>query len=159
METAQGSGFRPEADDNPAGSVLPDLFDPILLAAWHDAEGSHAPNMARKPPWRQHTSTKRVNRNLFRHPPRLPRTAVSPRPLSEGTAGYTARRGTLAPNFLTGPSAAVGIAFINSVAALGAFVAPWLIGLLKDATGSYSYGLLMLAALVVAGGCWFLVLE
>ena len=59
---------------------------------------------------------------------------------------------TLAPNFLTGPSAAVGIAFINSVAALGAFVAPWLIGLLKDATGSYSYGLLMLAALVVAGG-------
>ena len=58
---------------------------------------------------------------------------------------------TLAPNFLTGPSAAVGIAFINSVAALGAFVAPWLIGLLKDATGSYSYGLLMLAILVVAG--------
>jgi ACS family tartrate transporter-like MFS transporter len=59
---------------------------------------------------------------------------------------------TLAPNFLTGPSAAVGIAFINSVAALGAFVAPWLIGLMKDATGSYSYGLLMLAALVTAGG-------
>src|ERR1700732_4111197 len=36
---------------------------------------------------------------------------------------------TLAPNFLTGPSAA-------AVAALGAFVAPWLIGLIKDATGS-----------------------
>ena len=32
---------------------------------------------------------------------------------------------TLAPNFLTGASAAVGIAFINSVAALAAFVAPW----------------------------------
>ena len=64
---------------------------------------------------------------------------------------------TLAPNFLTGPSAAVGIAFINSVAALGAFVAPWLIGLIKDATGSFSYGLLMLAALVTAGG--FLVLS
>ena len=60
---------------------------------------------------------------------------------------------TLAPNFLTGPSAAVGIAFINSVAALGAFVAPWLIGLIKDATGSFSYGLLMLAAMVTAGGC------
>jgi ACS family tartrate transporter-like MFS transporter len=64
---------------------------------------------------------------------------------------------TLAPNFLTGPSAAVGIAFINSVAALGAFVAPWLIGLIKDATGSFSYGLLMLAALVTAGA--FLVLS
>jgi ACS family tartrate transporter-like MFS transporter len=63
---------------------------------------------------------------------------------------------TLAPNFLTGPSAAVGVAFINSVAALGAFVAPWLIGLMKDATGSYAYGLLMLAALVVTGA--FLVL-
>jgi MFS transporter, ACS family, tartrate transporter len=59
---------------------------------------------------------------------------------------------TLAPNFLTGPSAAVGIAFINSVAALGAFVAPWLIGLLKDATGTYSYGFLMLAGLVATGG-------
>jgi MFS transporter, ACS family, tartrate transporter len=66
---------------------------------------------------------------------------------------------TLAPNFLTGPSAAVGIAFINSVAALGAFVAPWLIGLLKDATGSYSYGLLMLAALVTAGGLLLLSLK
>ncbi len=60
---------------------------------------------------------------------------------------------TLAPNFLTGPSAAVGIAFINSVAALGAFVAPWLLGLIKDATGSFSYGLLALAAMVVGGAC------
>jgi len=66
---------------------------------------------------------------------------------------------TLAPNFLTGPSAAVGIAFINSVAALGAFVAPWLIGLLKDATGSYSYGLLMLAVLVVAGSLLVLAIK
>jgi MFS transporter, ACS family, tartrate transporter len=64
---------------------------------------------------------------------------------------------TLAPNFLTGASAAVGIAFINSVAALGAFVAPWLIGLIKDATGSFSYGLLMLAALVTVGS--FLILS
>lgn len=58
---------------------------------------------------------------------------------------------TLAPNFLTGPSAAVGIAFINSVAALGAFVAPWLLGTIKDATGSFSYGLLSLAAMVIGG--------
>ena len=58
---------------------------------------------------------------------------------------------TLAPSFLTGPSAAVGIAFINSVAALGAFVAPWLLGLIKDATGDYTYGLLMLSAGVAIG--------
>jgi ACS family tartrate transporter-like MFS transporter len=64
---------------------------------------------------------------------------------------------TLAPSFLTGPSAAVGIAFINSVAALGAFVAPWLLGMIKDATGGYTYGLLMLAVWVAAGA--FLVLT
>lgn len=63
---------------------------------------------------------------------------------------------TMAPNFLTGRSAAVGIAFINSVAALGAFVAPWIQGLIKDATGSYTDGLLALAAMVV--GSSFIVL-
>ncbi len=58
---------------------------------------------------------------------------------------------TLAPSFLTGPSAAVGIALINSWAALGAFVAPWMMGLVKDATGSYQYGLLALAVMVLGG--------
>jgi ACS family tartrate transporter-like MFS transporter len=45
---------------------------------------------------------------------------------------------TLAPTFLTGASAAVGIAYINSFAALGAFLAPWTMGLVKDATGSFT---------------------
>lgn len=58
---------------------------------------------------------------------------------------------SLAPSFLTGPSAAVGIALINSWAALGAFVAPWMMGLVKDATGSYSYALLALAGMVLVG--------
>jgi ACS family tartrate transporter-like MFS transporter len=56
---------------------------------------------------------------------------------------------SLAPSFLTGASAAVGIAYINSFAALGAFLAPWMMGLVKDATGSYTYGLLALGALVL----------
>jgi len=60
---------------------------------------------------------------------------------------------TLAPSFLNGPAAAVGIALINSWAALGAFVAPWMMGLMKDATGSYAYGLLTLSATVLAGAC------
>ena len=60
---------------------------------------------------------------------------------------------TLAPSFLTGASAAVGIAYINSFAALGAFLAPWMMGLVKDATGSFTYGLLALGALVVVGAC------
>ena len=56
---------------------------------------------------------------------------------------------SLAPSFLTGASAAVGIAYINSFAALGAFLSPWMMGLVKDATGSYMYGLLPLGALVL----------
>jgi len=64
---------------------------------------------------------------------------------------------TLAPTFLTGASAAVGIAYINSFAALGAFLAPWMMGLVKDATGSFTYALLVLASTVV-GGC-FIVLS
>jgi len=56
---------------------------------------------------------------------------------------------SLAPSFLTGASAAVGIAYINSFAALGAFLSPWMMGLVKDATGSYMYGLLLLGALVL----------
>jgi MFS transporter, ACS family, tartrate transporter len=64
---------------------------------------------------------------------------------------------TLAPTFLTGASAAVGIAYMNSFAALGAFLAPWMMGLVKDATGSFMYGLLALAMIVVGGA--FIVLS
>ena len=43
--------------------------------------------------------------------------------------------------FLTGTSAAAGIALINAMGNLGGFVGPWLIGLLKDRWGSYAPGL------------------
>jgi MFS family permease len=56
---------------------------------------------------------------------------------------------TIAPSFLTGASAAVGIAYINSWAALAAFVAPWMMGLVKDYTGDYTMALLTLAAWVL----------
>jgi MFS family permease len=58
---------------------------------------------------------------------------------------------TLAPSFLTGPSAALGIALINSWAALAAFLAPWMMGYVKDRTGSYTYGLLILSGAVLCG--------
>ena len=48
--------------------------------------------------------------------------------------------------FLTGASAAVGIATINSLANLGGYVGPYGIGLIKDATGSLAAGLYFLAA-------------
>ncbi len=63
---------------------------------------------------------------------------------------------TLAPAFLTGPSAAIGIAFINSVAALGAFLAPYMLGLVKDATGSFTVGLYILGGGVIIGAAFIL---
>lgn len=48
--------------------------------------------------------------------------------------------------FLTGTSAAVGIATINSIANLGGYFGPYAIGVIKDATGSLNGGLYFLAA-------------
>lgn len=51
--------------------------------------------------------------------------------------------------FLTGTTAAVGIATINSLANLGGYVGPYAIGVIKNATGSLSAGLYFLAAALV----------
>ena len=53
--------------------------------------------------------------------------------------------------FLGGAAAAAGIAFINSFGNLSGFSAPYMIGLIKDATRSTDAGLHMLAALLVVG--------
>jgi len=49
--------------------------------------------------------------------------------------------------FLTGAAAAGGLAFINSIGAIGGFVGPFAMGWLKDATGSFTTGLIGLACL------------
>jgi MFS family permease len=49
----------------------------------------------------------------------------------------------------SGMSAAVGIALINTLGSLGAFFAPWMVGLIKDATGHVKLALLILAGLGV----------
>ena len=46
---------------------------------------------------------------------------------------------------LSGPAAAAGIALVNSIGNLGGFVGPYLVGLMKDATGSTDGGLVTLA--------------
>jgi len=64
--------------------------------------------------------------------------------------GVTAARAifwTIPARFLTGVAAAGGLAFINSVGALGGFVGPSMMGWLKDATGSFNSGLVALAGL------------
>jgi D-galactonate transporter len=51
------------------------------------------------------------------------------------------------PNFyLSGTAAAAGIALINSVANLAGFGAPWMLGLVKTNTGSFTSGVLAVAA-------------
>src|SRR4030088_2427481 len=60
---------------------------------------------------------------------------------------------TLPTAFLSGPAAAAGIAVINSVGNLAGFAGPLAMGWIKDHTGSYSGGLLLLAALgIIAMG-------
>jgi ACS family tartrate transporter-like MFS transporter len=49
--------------------------------------------------------------------------------------------------FLTGASAAAGIALINSMGNVGGFVGPLLIGWMKDRWGSYAIGLYTVGAL------------
>jgi len=67
-------------------------------------------------------------------------------------AGITSARAifwTIPTRFLTGLAAAGGLAFINSVATLGGFVGPYAMGWLRDATGSFSAGLMAMAGLLV----------
>jgi ACS family tartrate transporter-like MFS transporter len=58
--------------------------------------------------------------------------------------------------FLSGPAAAAGLAAINSVGNLGGFAGPSLIGWLRGLSGSFSYGLAFIAALLLASA--FLIL-
>ena len=50
------------------------------------------------------------------------------------------------PMLLGGTAAAAGIGLINAVGNLGGFFGPSIMGTLRDATGGYSGGLLVLAA-------------
>ncbi len=52
--------------------------------------------------------------------------------------------------FLTGSAAAGGIALINSVGNLGGFAGPYMMGWVKDATGSFRDGLYVLAGFGIA---------
>ncbi|MDD0810990.1 MFS transporter [Curvibacter sp. RS43] len=53
--------------------------------------------------------------------------------------------------FLSGTAAAAGIAAINSVGNLAGFASPYLIGYLKDSTGSTAIGMYVLAGALVVG--------
>jgi nitrate/nitrite transporter NarK len=57
----------------------------------------------------------------------------------------------LPASFLTGASAAAGIAAINSLGNLSGFAGPYAMGYLKDLTGTFTTGLLLLAGCALGG--------
>src|SRR5580698_661701 len=57
----------------------------------------------------------------------------------------------LPASFLTGASAAAGIAAINSLGNLSGFAGPFLMGYMKDLTGNFTVGLLLLAGCALVG--------
>ena len=83
----------------------------------------------------------------------LPRTSgcrcSGSRSRSSGITSARAIFWTIPTRFLTGLAAAGGLAFINSVATLGGFVGPYAMGWLRDATGSFSAGLMAMSGLLV----------
>lgn len=67
--------------------------------------------------------------------------------------GVTAARGifwAIPPRMLSGAGAAGGLAFINSIGTFGGFVGPYLMGVLKDATGQFTTGILVMAGIMAA---------
>ena len=61
--------------------------------------------------------------------------------------------------FLSGAAAATGIATINSIANLGGFAGPAMIGWVKDQTGSYAGGLYFVAGLLMLSAVLTLLLS
>jgi len=58
----------------------------------------------------------------------------------------------LPPTFLTGAAAAGGIALINSVANLGGLLGPSIMGQVEGATGTFTFGYLVMSATLLIGG-------
>ncbi len=58
---------------------------------------------------------------------------------------------TLMPSITTGAAAAMGFAVANSVGSIAGFISPYLLGWVKDTTGSTSAGVMVLAAALVTG--------
>ncbi|MGZ5917133.1 MAG: hypothetical protein ACXWJ4_07385 [Methyloceanibacter sp.] len=59
---------------------------------------------------------------------------------------------SLPTTLLTGTAAAAGLALINSMGNAGGLVGPFVVGVMKDATGTFTTGLLFLAGTLAVGG-------
>ena len=68
------------------------------------------------------------------------------------TIGFYGSKGPFWPlpsTFLTGTAAAAGMALINSVGNVHGFMGPFVVGWIKDSTGSFANGLYALAGFMV----------
>lgn len=65
---------------------------------------------------------------------------------------------TIPPEFLKGRTMAAGIAAMNTIGIMGGFIGPYVMGRVKDATGSYQPGFLIFAfpLLLAAGIVWWM---
>jgi MFS family permease len=73
--------------------------------------------------------------------------------LTVALIGITSARAIFWPiptRFLSGVGAAAGLAFINSIGTAGGFAGPYLMGWLRDYTGSFEAGLIVMAGFLVA---------
>lgn len=80
--------------------------------------------------------------------------------LTVAASGIYGRNGpfwSLPTMFLTGNAAAAGIAFINTIGAVGGFVGPYVVGLIKTASHSYAMAFLFLA--IAMAGCGLLLFS
>ena len=59
---------------------------------------------------------------------------------------------TLAPSYLTGVAAAAGTAMVTAVGNIGSFAGPYMVGWIRDATGSHQNSLLVFAVLMAGTG-------
>ncbi|HEY6061670.1 MAG TPA: MFS transporter, partial [Gemmatimonadales bacterium] len=69
-----------------------------------------------------------------------------------GIAGSFGPFWGLATTSLSGPASAGGIALVNSIGNVGGFAGPYVVGLLKDVTGSFATVLLVFGGLAAAAG-------
>ncbi|MFK4443643.1 ACS family tartrate transporter-like MFS transporter [Caballeronia udeis] len=92
----------------------------------------------------------------------VPTLAVSMLGLTIAIVGVTSARGifwSIPPRFLSGKGAASGLALISSVATLGGFLGPVTMGWLRTTTGSFTTGLVCMAALIAMSGLLTLLLP
>jgi MFS transporter, ACS family, tartrate transporter len=66
---------------------------------------------------------------------------------------------SLPSRYLTGLAAAGGLAFINSIGSLGSYVGPWMVGILKDSSGSFLAGTLAMSGMLVVAALLTLLLK